>query len=85
MRVVEKLELPVIEDNVYGFLGNEPPLAALAPESCIVIEGLSKRIAPGLSLGFVVPPGDGCVRASGPRCVRADGWLLDTRLPRLNG
>jgi DNA-binding transcriptional MocR family regulator len=72
LRVVEKLDLPVIEDNVYGFLENEPPLAALAPESCIVIDGLSKRIAPGLSLGFVVPPRR--LRESVMASVRSGGW-----------
>jgi len=72
LRVVEKLNLPVIEDNVYGFLDNEPPLAALAPESCIVIDGLSKRIAPGLSLGFVVPPRR--LRESVMASVRSGGW-----------
>jgi len=72
LRVVEKLDLPVIEDNVYGFLDNEPPLAALGPESCIVIEGLSKRIAPGLSLGFVVPPRR--LRESVMASVRSGGW-----------
>ena len=72
LRVVEKLNLPVIEDNVYGFLENEPPLAALAPDSCILIEGLSKRIAPGLSLGFVVPPRR--LRESVMASVRSGGW-----------
>jgi DNA-binding transcriptional MocR family regulator len=72
LRVVEKLNLPVIEDNVYGFLDNEPPLAALAPDSCILIEGLSKRIAPGLSLGFVVPPRR--LRESVMASVRSGGW-----------
>ena len=72
LRIVEKLNLPVIEDNVYGFLDNEPPLAALAPESCIVIDGLSKRIAPGLSLGFVVPPRR--LRESVMASVRSGGW-----------
>jgi len=33
LRVVEKLNLPIIEDNVYGFLDNEPPLAALARQT----------------------------------------------------
>src|SRR5215813_1895508 len=56
LRVVEKLNLPVIEDNIYGFLDDEPPLAALAPDSCTVIDSLSKKIAPGLALGLVVPP-----------------------------
>jgi DNA-binding transcriptional MocR family regulator len=72
LRVVEKLNLPVIEDNVYGFLENEAPLAALAPESCIVIDGLSKRIAPGLSLGMVVPPRR--LRESVMASVRSGGW-----------
>jgi DNA-binding transcriptional MocR family regulator len=72
LRVVEKLNLPIIEDNVYGFLDNELPLAALAPESCILIEGLSKRIAPGLSLGFVVPPRR--LRESVMASVRSGGW-----------
>ncbi len=72
LRMIEKLNLPVIEDNVYGFLENEPPLAALAPESCIVIDGLSKRIAPGLSLGFVVPPRR--LRESVMASVRSGGW-----------
>src|SRR5260370_22884376 len=41
LRVVEKLDLPIIEDIVYGFLDNEPPLAAVSPESCIFIDSLS--------------------------------------------
>jgi DNA-binding transcriptional MocR family regulator len=72
LRVVEKLKLPVIEDNVYGFLDNEPPLAALAPESCIVIDSLSKKVAPGLALGFIVPPQR--LRESVMASVRSGGW-----------
>ena len=49
-------DLVIIEDSVNAFLSNEPPLAALAPEGCIVVDSLSKRIAPGLTVGFVVPP-----------------------------
>jgi DNA-binding transcriptional MocR family regulator len=72
LRVVGKLDLPVIEDNVYGFLDTEPPLAALAPESCIVIDSLSKKIAPGLSLGFIVPPPR--LRERVTASVRSGGW-----------
>jgi DNA-binding transcriptional MocR family regulator len=72
LRVVEKLNLLVIEDNVYGFLDNEPPLAALAPESCIVLDSLSKKVAPGLTLGFVVPPQR--LRESVRASVRSGGW-----------
>lgn len=72
LRVVEKLNLPIIEDNVYGFLDNEPPLAALAPETCIVIDSLSKKVAPGLTLGFIVPPQR--LRESMTASVRSGGW-----------
>ena len=54
MRVVEKLDLTIIEDAVYGFLDDETPLAALAPDRCIVLDSLSKKVAPGLALGFIV-------------------------------
>jgi len=72
LRVVERLDLPVIEDNVYGFLDNEAPLAALAPESCIVIDSLSKKVAPGLALGFIVPPLR--LRERVMASVRSGGW-----------
>jgi DNA-binding transcriptional MocR family regulator len=72
LRVVEKLNLPIIEDNVYGFLDNEPPLAALAPDSCIVIDSLSKKVAPGLALGFIVRPQR--MRESVMASVRSGGW-----------
>jgi len=72
LRVVEKLGLPVIEDNVYGFLDNEPPLAALAPDACIVLDSLSKKVAPGLALGFIVAPRR--LRESVVASVRSGGW-----------
>jgi DNA-binding transcriptional MocR family regulator len=72
LRVVEELKLPIIEDNVYGFLDDEPPLAALAPESCLVIDSLSKKVAPGLALGFIVPPWR--LRESVMASVRSGGW-----------
>jgi DNA-binding transcriptional MocR family regulator len=72
LRVVEKLNLPIIKDNVYSFLDNEPPLAALAPDSCIVIDSLSKKVAPGLTLGFIVPPQR--LRESVMASVRSGGW-----------
>src|SRR5882757_7921253 len=72
LRVVEKLKRPIIEDNVYGFLDNEPPLVALAPETCIVIDSLSKKVAPGLALGFIVAPPR--LRESVMASVRSGGW-----------
>ncbi|MCP2247432.1 aminotransferase-like domain-containing protein [Lentzea aerocolonigenes] len=70
--VLEELDLPLIEDCVYTFLCDEPPLAALAPDRTVVVDSLSKRIAPGLTLGFVVPPaalGDRIAAAA-----RGGGW-----------
>jgi DNA-binding transcriptional MocR family regulator len=72
LRVVEKLDLTVIEDMVYGFLDDEPPLAALAPDRCVVLDSLSKKVAPGLSLGFVVPPLR--LRENVMASVRSGGW-----------
>lgn len=72
LRVVEKLGLVVIEDGVYGFLDDEMPLAALAPDSCIVLDSLSKKVAPGLALGFIVPPPR--LRESIMAAVRSGGW-----------
>jgi aspartate/methionine/tyrosine aminotransferase len=48
-----------IEDAVYGFLHDEPPLASLAPDHTVLVESLSKRLAPGLSVGFAVARGLG--------------------------
>ena len=72
LRVVEKLDLTVIEDAVYAFLDDVPPLAALAPDRCVVLDSLSKKVAPGLSLGFVVPPLR--LRENVMASVRSGGW-----------
>src|SRR4051812_18159578 len=56
LRVVDRLGLTVIEDAVYAFLDDIPPLAAEAPDSCIVLDSLSKKVAPGLALGFISAP-----------------------------
>jgi len=71
---LDLLGLPVIEDRIYGFLRDDlPPLAAFAPERTVLIDSLSKRLAPGLSLGFVVSPegfGDRVAAAT-----RSGTWL----------
>jgi DNA-binding transcriptional MocR family regulator len=71
-RLAEKLELPVIEDAIYGFLRDDPPLAALAPDHCLVVDSLSKRIAPGLTLGFVRGPAR--LRENLTASIRSGGW-----------
>src|SRR5712675_124510 len=72
LRVVEKLDLTIIEDNVYAFLDDEPPLAVLAPDRCIVVDSLSKKVAAGLAVGFIVTPRR--LRESVMAAVRSGGW-----------
>jgi DNA-binding transcriptional MocR family regulator len=72
MRVVEKLDLTVIEDSVYGFLSDEAPMAAMAPDRCVVLDSLSKKVAPGLALGFIVAPPR--LRENILNSIRSGGW-----------
>ena len=73
MRVAEKLDLTIIEDAVYGFLADDTPLAALGPDRCIVLDSLSKKVAPGLALGILVTPPH--LRESVMSAVRTGGWI----------
>src|SRR5438132_11206910 len=72
LRVIEKLDLTVIEDSVYGFLSDEAPMAAMAPDRCVVLDSLSKKVAPGLALGFIVSPPR--LRESILNSIRSGGW-----------
>lgn len=72
VKVIEKNNIYVIEDAIYGFLSDELPLASLAPKSCIVLDSLSKRIAPGLTLGYIVTPPH--LRDAITLAIRSCGW-----------
>lgn len=52
--VVKRLGLLVIEDDVYGALSDRPPLYPLLGEQGIFISSLSKTVAAGLRLGWIV-------------------------------
>jgi DNA-binding transcriptional MocR family regulator len=56
LRLVRKLDLIIIEDLIYGFLADVPPLAAQAAERTIMVDSLSKRLAPGIAVGFLHVP-----------------------------
>ena len=47
-------------------------MAALAPDSCITLDSLSKKVAPGLALGFIVSPPR--LRERIMAAVRSGGW-----------
>jgi DNA-binding transcriptional MocR family regulator len=59
--IARRHDVNIVEDDVYGFLLGDkvsPPLAALAPERTYYVTSLSKCVAPGLRVGYVVaPPG----------------------------
>jgi DNA-binding transcriptional MocR family regulator len=71
--VLADLDLPAVEDTIYAFLRDgPPPLACWAPERTLLVDSLSKRVAPGLTVGYVVPPAalaDRVVAA-----LRGGGW-----------
>ncbi|MEV6803824.1 PLP-dependent aminotransferase family protein [Streptomyces sp. NPDC051132] len=71
---VHRLGIPVVEDRIWAFLdqGGAPPLAALAPGLTYLVDSLSKRVAPGLTAGFAVVPGDRVEAVA--RAVRSGGW-----------
>jgi DNA-binding transcriptional MocR family regulator len=64
-------DLPAVEDGIYSFLRDDlPPLAAYAPGHVVLVDSMSKRVAPGLSLGFVVAEKGERVAAA----LRSGGW-----------
>jgi DNA-binding transcriptional MocR family regulator len=56
--IARRWDVLIIEEDVYGLLAEDspPPLAALAPERVIYLTGLSKTVAPGLRIGYLVFP-----------------------------
>ncbi|MGW6568031.1 aminotransferase-like domain-containing protein [Streptomyces sp. NPDC054975] len=56
--VLRESGLPAIEDTTWAFLVPDAPapLAAYAPERVVLVDSLSKRLAPGLTVGHLVAP-----------------------------
>jgi len=73
--LVERLEGPVlIEDMIYAFADDAapPPLIAFAPHHAILLDSLSKRVGPGLTLGIISAPADYVERLSAS--IVAGAW-----------
>ena len=58
VEIARRWDVILVEEDVYGLLPeNAPsPLAALAPERVLYLTGLSKTVAPGLRIGYLVFP-----------------------------
>ncbi|WP_342668762.1 PLP-dependent aminotransferase family protein [Actinokineospora inagensis] len=63
--------IALIEDTTYGFLHDDPPLWPLVRHA-VLVDSLSKRIAPGLTLGFAVTTPD--LRPAVTTAVRSGAW-----------
>ncbi|WP_366655819.1 PLP-dependent aminotransferase family protein [Fodinicurvata sp. EGI_FJ10296] len=73
--IARKYGVTIIEDDVYGFLPDDPTpaLSAYAPERCIYITAASKCVAPGMRVGFAALPSDRIGRFSA--ASRALNWM----------
>ncbi|SES09670.1 PLP-dependent aminotransferase family protein [Actinokineospora terrae] len=64
-------DIPLIEDAIYGFLHDDPPLWSFVSRA-VLVDSLSKRVAPGLSLGFAVT--SPTLRPHLVNAIRSGGW-----------
>ncbi|MFI9150956.1 PLP-dependent aminotransferase family protein [Streptomyces sp. NPDC053367] len=65
--------VPIVEDRIWSFLRpGSTPLAAHAPHVTHVVDGMSKRVAPGLTVGFLVVPPDRVPAVAA--ALRSGGW-----------
>jgi DNA-binding transcriptional MocR family regulator len=66
-----------IEDAIYAFLdADAAQLRSLAPEQVVLVDGLSKRLAPGLTLGVIAAP-RGLVESIA-RALHGGAWVASS-------
>jgi DNA-binding transcriptional MocR family regulator len=58
VKIARRANAFLVEDDIFGHLSgdNAPTLAALAPERCVHVCGLSKCIAMALRVGYILTP-----------------------------
>lgn len=74
VRTAARLGIVIVEDRVYGFLSDTPPLSALAPDHCVIVDSFSKRVSPGLSVGLLHVPAR--IRERASATVRGGAWSV---------
>lgn len=74
--IVKRHDLMVIEDDVYGFQpeSRNLPLAEIAPDNTIYINGFAKSFAPGLRIGAMRPPK--ALFSAIAQAVQITGWMI---------
>ncbi|QDO97110.1 PLP-dependent aminotransferase family protein [Ferrovibrio terrae] len=90
VRVCIEHDVQIIEDDVYSLGGAPalPPLAMLAPERTLYVNGLSKTLCPSLRIGGLVTPPSLYAQAenilqvtslmvSSASCAVMEQWMLD--------
>ncbi|MFI6419438.1 PLP-dependent aminotransferase family protein [Streptomyces sp. NPDC050842] len=82
--LLRTLDLTAVEDTTWAFLVPDgiadgiagapppPPLAAFAPERVLLVDSLSKRLAPGLTVGYLAVPGR--LRTAVAEALRSGAW-----------
>ncbi|WP_190155541.1 aminotransferase-like domain-containing protein [Streptomyces litmocidini] len=88
--LLRRLDLTAVEDTTWAFLAPDAPapLAAHAPERVLLVDSLSKRLVPGLTVGYLVTPGrlrtvvadalrSGAWTAGGLALAAATRWAAD--------
>lgn len=78
-RVLEAEGLVAVEDAVNGFLADDTPLAAFAPARVVLVESLSKRLSPDLTIGVLCAPEgwqDRAAEAARAATWGFSGWML---------
>jgi len=76
VEIARRRAVTIIEDDIYRMLAPDtpPPLAHLAPEQTVYVTSLSKVLAPGLRLGYLVAP-EAC-RARVTRAIQDSIWMV---------
>ncbi len=88
--IAKDYDVAIVEDENYRFLQPDPPplVSSFARERCFLVGGVSKALAAGLRIGYVVPPPQmhrrllhnlaaTTIMAAGLTAEIAAGWIED--------